>query len=80
MHPDLKFVGKTITILYLYLILTLGLLNPLDAPHHMRMDEDCEYREGVVLDKPVKLTGKSGSYVNCGLHKVFKSPLRNPAH
>lgn len=45
-----------------------GLLNPLDSPHHMRMDEDSEYREGVVLDRPSK-PGR-GSFVNCGMRKV----------
>ena len=39
--------------------------NPLDSPHHMREDEDVEFREGVVLDKPVR-EGK-GSFVNVGL-------------
>ena len=47
---------------------TLGLLNPLDAPHHVRQDEWSEYREGIVLDRPVKTGG--GSYVNAGLRKV----------
>uniref|UniRef100_A0A8B9ZT84 28S rRNA (uridine-N(3))-methyltransferase n=1 Tax=Anas zonorhyncha TaxID=75864 RepID=A0A8B9ZT84_9AVES len=51
-HGDLQFAG---------------LLNPLDSPHHMRMDEDSEYREGVVLDRPSK-PGK-GSFVNCGMRK-----------
>ncbi|XP_061867296.1 putative methyltransferase C9orf114 homolog isoform X1 [Colius striatus] len=45
----------------------VGLLNPLDTPHHMRVDEDSEYREGVVLDRPMK-PGK-GSFVNCGMKK-----------
>ncbi|TRY95074.1 hypothetical protein DNTS_004702, partial [Danionella cerebrum] len=54
-HHDLKFAG---------------LLNPLDSPHHMRMDEDMEFREGVVLDRPVK-PGK-GSFVNCGMQKEVK--------
>ncbi|XP_041368516.1 putative methyltransferase C9orf114 [Gigantopelta aegis] len=44
-----------------------GILNPLDCPHHMRTSEDCIFREGVVLDKPVK-PGK-GSFVNVGLQK-----------
>ncbi|XP_069102729.1 putative methyltransferase C9orf114 homolog isoform X1 [Argopecten irradians] len=44
-----------------------GLLNPLDSPHHMRADEKCYFREGVVLNKPVA-TDK-GSYVNVGLLK-----------
>ncbi|KAM3660255.1 kynurenine--oxoglutarate transaminase 3-like [Ammospiza maritima maritima] len=51
-HEDLQFAG---------------LLNPLDSPHHMRMDEDSEYREGVVLDRPTK-PGR-GSFVNCGMRK-----------
>ncbi|KAF7655239.1 hypothetical protein LDENG_00058940 [Lucifuga dentata] len=44
-----------------------GLLNPLDSPHHMRIDEESDYREGVVLDRPTK-EGK-GSLVNCGMRK-----------
>ncbi|XP_074546270.1 putative methyltransferase C9orf114 homolog [Halichoeres trimaculatus] len=44
-----------------------GLLNPLDSPHHMRMDDESEYREGIVLDRPIK-QGK-GSLVNCGMRK-----------
>ncbi|OXB72182.1 UNVERIFIED_CONTAM: hypothetical protein H355_000899 [Colinus virginianus] len=51
-HGDLQFAG---------------LLNPLDSPHHMRVDEDSEYREGVVLDRPSK-PGR-GSFVNCGMKK-----------
>lgn len=45
-----------------------GLLNPLDSPHHMRMDDESNYREGIVLDRPAK-QGK-GSLVNCGMRKV----------
>ncbi|KPP63017.1 hypothetical protein Z043_118753 [Scleropages formosus] len=51
-HQDLQFAG---------------LLNPLDSPHHMRVDEEAEFREGVVLDRPSK-PGK-GSFVNCGMRK-----------
>lgn len=51
-HPDLKFAG---------------LLNPLDTPHHVKAEEESPYREGIVLDKPVK-AGK-GSFVNVGLFK-----------
>eukprot|EP01138_Halocafeteria_seosinensis_P000650 gb/GECG01000666.1/.p1 GENE.gb/GECG01000666.1/~~gb/GECG01000666.1/.p1 ORF type:complete len:410 (+),score=49.29 gb/GECG01000666.1/:1-1230(+) len=55
MHPDLKFAG---------------LLNPLAAPHHLRQDEWCRYREGVVLDRPLSnKKAKQGSLVNVGLHK-----------
>ena len=49
-------------------IIAIGLLNPLDAPHHVRQDEWSEYREGIVLDRPVK-SGK-GSYANVGMRKV----------
>lgn len=42
-----------------------GVLNPLDAPHHLRQQDVSLYREGVVTNKPVKL-GK-GSHVNVGL-------------
>ncbi|KAM9735218.1 putative methyltransferase C9orf114 homolog [Menidia menidia] len=52
MHKDLQYAG---------------LLNPLDSPHHMRIDEESEYREGIVLNKPPK-QGK-GSFVNCGMRK-----------
>ena len=34
----------------------------------MRAEDDCDYREGVVLNMPVK-DGK-GSFVNCGIAKV----------
>uniref|UniRef100_A0A672HZ79 28S rRNA (uridine-N(3))-methyltransferase n=1 Tax=Salarias fasciatus TaxID=181472 RepID=A0A672HZ79_SALFA len=51
---------------YVFLFLS-GLLNPLDSPHHMRIDEESEYREGIVLDRPAK-QGK-GSLVNCGMRK-----------
>jgi len=44
-----------------------GLLNPLACPHHMSQSDEAEYREGVVLNKPVK-EGR-GSFVNVGLRK-----------
>ncbi|KAH0554515.1 putative methyltransferase C9orf114 [Cotesia glomerata] len=50
LHKDLQFAG---------------LLNPLDAPHHLRQNDYCQFREGVVVDKPLK-PGR-GSQVNCGL-------------
>uniref|UniRef100_A0A8C6UDH3 28S rRNA (uridine-N(3))-methyltransferase n=1 Tax=Neogobius melanostomus TaxID=47308 RepID=A0A8C6UDH3_9GOBI len=61
-----------------------GLLNPLDSPHHMRIDEESEYREGIVLDRPTK-PGK-GSFVNCGMRrdvridKPLQSGLRVTVH
>ncbi|KAJ7307972.1 hypothetical protein JRQ81_008470 [Phrynocephalus forsythii] len=51
-HQDLQFAG---------------LLNPLDSPHHVRMDEESRYREGVVLARPTK-PGR-GSFINCGMRK-----------
>eukprot|EP00752_Nemacystus_decipiens_P003696 g3406.t1 len=44
-----------------------GLLNPLDAPHHMRADDLCPFREGVVLDKTIKKG--AGSFVDIGKRK-----------
>ena len=37
----------------------------------MRQSEESVYREGVVLDRPLKQNSKSGSYVDCGLGKVY---------
>ncbi|XP_011864938.1 PREDICTED: putative methyltransferase C9orf114 homolog [Vollenhovia emeryi] len=42
-----------------------GVLNPLDAPHHLRQQDEFLYREGIVTNKPLK-AGK-GSQVNVGL-------------
>ncbi|XP_036040278.1 putative methyltransferase C9orf114 homolog isoform X6 [Onychomys torridus] len=46
------------------------ILNPLDSPHHMRQDEESEFREGVVVDRPTK--AGHGSLVNCGMKKEVK--------
>lgn len=54
MHKDLRFAG---------------LLNPLDAPHHMRASEVCQYREGVTVKRPV--IGR-GSWVHVGLRKPIQ--------
>ncbi|XP_074039120.1 putative methyltransferase C9orf114 [Leptinotarsa decemlineata] len=51
-HKDLKFCG---------------ILNPLNAPHHLGPSEEFSFREGVVMNKPTK-TGQ-GSYINIGLSK-----------
>ena len=52
-----------------------GLMNPLDASHHLRIDEWCPYREGCVLNRPV-----SGDYswVNIGLRKDCKINRKLP--
>ena len=42
-----------------------GLLNPLDSPHHMRATDESPFREGVVLNKPVR--PNQGSYADVGL-------------
>ncbi|XP_068191787.1 putative methyltransferase C9orf114 homolog isoform X2 [Antennarius striatus] len=47
-----------------------GLLNPLDSPHHMRMDDESDFREGVVLDRPSR--PGQGSLVNCGMRKEVR--------
>eukprot|EP00421_Protoceratium_reticulatum_P031820 CAMPEP_0168468354 /NCGR_PEP_ID=MMETSP0228-20121227/57663_1 /TAXON_ID=133427 /ORGANISM="Protoceratium reticulatum, Strain CCCM 535 (=CCMP 1889)" /LENGTH=431 /DNA_ID=CAMNT_0008484109 /DNA_START=22 /DNA_END=1314 /DNA_ORIENTATION=+ len=55
MHPDLRWVG---------------ILSPLDAPHHLRKYERLAYREGAVFpaDKcPEPPSGETGCWVNCGL-------------
>ncbi len=71
MHPDLKLVGELLVSGSLFHhCLFSGLLNPLDCPHHMRQDDDVPFREGVVLDRPIKQGGKGGSYVDCGMRKV----------
>ncbi|MCP9259228.1 hypothetical protein DINM_002189 [Dirofilaria immitis] len=44
------------------------ILNPLDCPHHLRIsDLSVPYREGIVLDKPVK--SGHGPVCNIGLYK-----------
>src|SRR6266404_2761510 len=50
--------------------LTLGILNPLDCPHHLRANEVSKFREGVTLDKPVN--DDLGSYVDVGLGKDIR--------
>ena len=55
---------------YFLIFLFEGVLNPLDSPHHLRIDEELVYREGVVVDRPVGKGG--GSFVNAGLRKEVK--------
>lgn len=47
----------------------VGLLAPLDTPHHMRIDEWCRFREGVVLKRPTQARKNAGSWVNVGLRQ-----------
>jgi len=51
MHSDLRYVG---------------ILPPLDTPHHLRATEWCNYREGVVKEDE----SSTGSLINVGLNKV----------
>nr|CAD7399159.1 unnamed protein product [Timema poppensis] len=44
----------------------VGLLNPLDAPHHLRQTDEFAFREGIVTNLPSK-PGQSS--VNVGLYK-----------
>lgn len=50
-------------------LLTSGLMNPLDASHHLRINEWCDYREGCVINRPVN---GNFSWVNIGLKKDCK--------
>lgn len=47
-----------------------GLLNPLDTPHHMRATDDSYFREGIVLNKPVR--ENRGSFADVGLSKEIQ--------
>ncbi|KAJ3330599.1 hypothetical protein HDU76_005289 [Blyttiomyces sp. JEL0837] len=59
-HRDLQFAG---------------LMNPLEAPHHMRMDDNSLFREGVTLDTK---TPNNGSLVDCGMRKevLIDQPIK----
>lgn len=50
MHPDLNNVG---------------LMNPVEARHHLKTEEKSEFREGVALERPTK--AGAGSWVDIGL-------------
>ena len=51
-----------------------GLMNPLDAPHHLRQDEPSRYREGVIIKRPAK--ANKGSWANIGLRKDCQVDLK----
>lgn len=46
------------------------MLNPLDAPHHMRAHEESQFREGVVIDDATTTEQQHKSFVDCGLQEV----------
>lgn len=52
-------------------------MNPIEARHHLKFDEYFEYREGVVINRPIKKN--EGSWADIGLKKVkifFKTFLK----
>ena len=60
-HPDLRSVG---------------IIPPIDAPHHLRLDETCAYREAVVLEKTAATAGSCHVYT--GLRKELKLDMEVP--
>lgn len=52
-----------------HLLKNAGLLNPLDCLHHLKVDDVSQYREGVILRRPIK--DKDGSWADIGLYKVY---------
>lgn len=55
------------------LLRNAGLLNPLDCQHHLKVADISEFREGVVLNRPVQ--EKKGSWADIGLPKVTSPAL-----
>lgn len=57
-----------------------GLMPPLDCPHHLRFEDESEYREGVTVDAPHWARnrgggGGNGVYVNIGLRDPIEATL-----
>ena len=48
----------------------------MDAPHHMRANESCDYREGVTLSSNAEI----GTLVDCGLLKVYELIIKLNVH
>lgn len=44
-----------------------GLQNPLDAPHHLRAEEESTFREGVVVPSQGQVESQKSCFVDCGL-------------
>jgi predicted SPOUT superfamily RNA methylase MTH1 len=67
-HSSLQYAGWFFSFKHVLILLTfLGLLNPLDAMHHLRStDLELSFREGIVLDKP----SKNGQRCDVGLDQV----------
>jgi methyltransferase len=58
MHPDLANVG---------------LMNPIEAKHHLKADQPSQFREGVALERPTK--HGAGSWVDIGLKQQARMDL-----
>ncbi|GAC98463.1 ER to Golgi transport-related protein [Pseudozyma hubeiensis SY62] len=54
-----------------------GLMPPLDCPHHLRFEDQSEYREGVTVEPPhwARRGGQDSVYVNVGLRDVIEAYL-----
>ncbi|TKY90315.1 hypothetical protein EX895_000313 [Sporisorium graminicola] len=60
-----------------------GLMPPLDCPHHLRFEDQSEYREGVTVDTPHwanRSRGQNSVYVNVGLRDPIEADLPPTAH
>ena len=60
-----------------------GLMPPLDCPHHLRFEDQSEYREGVTVDPPhwaKHARGAHSVYVNVGLRDPIEAALPPGAH
>ena len=54
---------------------TAGSLPSLDMPHHLRSDEDCPYREGIITQTEVNRGEIHGVKADCGLPRLIFVPL-----
>lgn len=59
-----------------------GLMPPLDCPHHLRFEDESEYREGVTVETPhwARRGGGNSVYANVGLRDPIEAILPNGAH
>jgi len=55
-----------------------GLLPPLDMPHHLRINDDSPFREGVVMEGLIGSKEAQVIWVNIGLHEPLAVPGAKP--
>lgn len=48
-------------------------MNPIESKHHLKHDEICEFREGVVVDRPTK--DETSCWVEIGLRQQVQIPF-----